>query len=83
MLKCTAYNELREEMWREVEDVTGTSKASHASDEDQLNALIDDKFQPNVNAEKDSREWRIYRDLATSVMMYITKAMDQRRRLQG
>lgn len=82
MLKCTAYKSLREKMWKQFEEVTGVKKASLASEAEQLNALIGDKFQPSEDDEKDSTAWKNYKDLAAIVMEYIKQAMNRRRGLQ-
>ena len=83
MLNCAAYSDLREEMWKEFEAVTRASRESYASETDQLNALIGDKFHPKVNDEKDSRAWQNYKEIAKLIMKFITKAMNRRRGLQN
>jgi hypothetical protein len=70
-------------MWKEFEASTRKRRASFTSETEQLNALIGDKFQPSENDEKDSAEWRIYREIVTAVIMFITGAMNRRRRQQG
>ena len=82
MLKCTAYSNLRREMWKEFEEVTGVKNESLTSDTEKLNALIGDKFQPKKSDEKDSHVWRRYRELTQVIMKFITTAMNRRRGLQ-
>ena len=82
MLKCTAYQDLRDELWKEFEASTRTRKESFTSETEKLNALIGDKFQPKESDEKDSAEWRVYREIVMTVMMFITRAMNRRRGLQ-
>ena len=82
MLKCTAYANLRERMWKEFEESTKARKESFTSETEQLNALIGDKFQPKESDEKDSYAWRIYREIVMIVMTFIKEAMNRRRGLQ-
>ena len=82
MLKCTAYANLRERMWKEFEESTKSRKESFTSETEQLNALIGDKFQPKESDEKDSYAWRIYREIVMIVMTYIKEAMNRRRGLK-
>lgn len=82
MLKCSTYRDLREKMWKEFEESTRRKRESFTSETEQLNALIRDKFQPSENDKKDSAEWRIYREIVMTVVMFITGAMNRRRGLQ-
>lgn len=83
MLKCPAYQTIREKMWKEFEKSTGRKRESFASETAQLNALIGDEFQPGENEKKDSVEWIIYREIVMTVMMFIIEAMNRRRGLQS
>ena len=46
MLECRVYEDLRETMWRSVEEATECSRDSFASNEQKLNGIIGDHFQP-------------------------------------
>ena len=76
MLDCPMYEDLREVMWTRLEQTTGCNRHEFASKEEKLNALIGEKFQPS---EKE-RVKDVYRNLVKSVMTYITRAMNRRRR---
>jgi len=83
MLNCTRYEILRRVMWHAVEKITGVRKAQFVTDEEKLNALIGDRFQPPEDEdEQDEEQVRNYRKLIRAVMKYITTAMNQRRGLQ-
>jgi len=82
MVDCKVYEDLREVMWQKCEETTGFSRAG-ASREEQLNALIGDRFQPEEDEDKDSGKSKKYRKLMKAVMSFITTSMDRRRRLQG
>jgi len=68
--------DLREVMWTRLEQTTGCNRHEFASKEEKLNALIGEKYQPS---EKE-RVKDVYRNLVKSVMTYITRAMNRRRR---
>ena len=82
MLTCVAYQNLREKMWTEFEEVTRTNRESYICEIDQMNALIGDRFQPKESDEKDSHAWQSYKEIVKIVMIFITEAMNRRRGLQ-
>jgi hypothetical protein len=82
MLDCNTYEDLRVELWKKCEEITGFCKDG-TSREMQLNALIGDSFQPDEEEAKDSSTSKKYLELMKAVMTYITKAMHRRRGLQG
>ena len=83
ILECTAYAKEREEMWREYERITRTSRASLGSDTDaELAALVGDTHQPAEEEDKDSDRTKTYNNLVHTVMKYITSAMRRRKRME-
>ena len=83
VLECTAYADLREEMWRGFEEITKTERTKFESDEQKLNALIGDKFQPEEDDnDKNSPTARVYKEIVKIMMKYTTQAMNRRRGLQ-
>ena len=82
MLRCKAYHILREIMWKRFSEITGINGTEMGSDEERLNALIGDAYQPSEDSEKNSTKTQNYRQLARIVMTYITTAMKRRRGLQ-
>jgi len=78
MLDCELYEDLRVKMWKKCEEYTGFSR-SEATKDDQLNALIGDRFQPAEDEDKDSSASENYKQLMKEVMKYITQAMNRRR----
>ena len=82
MLSCAAYSDLRRKLWTELEEITGTAEASFETNEQKLNALIGEQFQPKEGERKDSTQTKKYRELMKVVMRYVTQAMNRRRRLQ-
>jgi hypothetical protein len=81
MLECRAYEDLRDQMWSKVEEVTKGKRTSFPTKEHKLNALIGDQFQPKVEEDKTSDATKKYHEIAKAVMKYITQAMDRRRGL--
>ena len=81
MLTCKRYEDLREQLWQKVE-VIMACKRSEMTEEEQLNALIGDKFQPEEEEEKDSVAATQYKALTKLVMKFITTAMQQRRNVK-
>ena len=82
VLRCRLYNDLREDMWKKYEEITGEKKEDCNNDEDKmLNVLIGDKHQPDEK-DKDKHSWRseTYQSLVKQVMKYITLSMNRRRR---
>ena len=72
-------------MWQAVEEITQMSRTQFVTDEEKLNALIGDRFQPPEDEDEraeDQDEVRNYRKLIRAVMKYITTAMNKRRGLQ-
>ena len=82
MLECKVYDDLREKMWREVEDITQTARSTYVSDEERLNALIGDRYQPEEKDDKkDSPVLLRYQAMMKVVMKFVTEAMNRRRGL--
>lgn len=81
MLACKRYEDLRETLWKKVE-VIMACKRSEMTEEEQMNALIGDKFQPEEEDEKDSTETKAYRRMTKETMKFVTEAMKRRRDLQ-
>ena len=82
MLECKVYDDLREKMWREVEDITQTARSTYVSDEERLNALIGDRYQPEEEDDKkDSPVLLRYQAMMKVVMKFVTEAMNRRRGL--
>jgi mRNA deadenylase 3'-5' endonuclease subunit Ccr4 len=81
MLTCKRYEDLREKLWQKVE-IMMACKRSEMTEEEQLNALLGDKFQPEEEEEKDSAVTKQYKALVKSVMTFITTAMQRRRRIK-
>ena len=79
MLSCAAYEDLRRKMWTEFETVTGVTKASLETDEQKLNALVGEMFQPGEEEKKNSTKTQTYRQQVKVIMRYITAAMNRRR----
>jgi hypothetical protein len=77
MLHCSVYDDLREQMWSKVYEITGRSKASFADEDSMLNALIGDFFQNSRNGKTKDR----YSKLVRCIMIFITSAMSRRRKL--
>ena len=65
----------------EFETASGVTKASQ-TDEQKLNALIGETFQPVEGDKKQSEKSKVYRELAKVTMKFITQAMNRRRRQQ-
>jgi hypothetical protein len=82
LLKCKPYNDLREKMWSKIEETTGIKRTDFENDDERLDALIGDRFQPEESEDKDSPNTLQYRKIARIVMIYITTAMNRRRGLQ-
>jgi hypothetical protein len=82
MLDCKVYEDLREEMWKKCEEITSFDR-SGTSREQQLHALIGDRFQPEEDEDKHSDTSKTYQNLMKAVMKFITNAMNRRRGLQG
>jgi len=81
MLICQAYKEEREDMWKQFETTTGTNRNSLASEEEKLNALIGDTYQPEItDTNKNSAKSKTYKEIVKNVMKYITTAMKKRRK---
>ena len=76
MRKCKLYEDLREKMWRDFEEITEV-KQNEVNDE--LNALIGDEFQPTQDEDPRSQRTTAYRQLTRRVMEYITVSMKRRR----
>ncbi len=83
MLKCHAYDDLREKMWKSIEEITGRDRASYESEIDKLNALIGERYQPQENSDKNSAQTKQYEKIARIVMTFLTTAMNRRRGLQS
>jgi hypothetical protein len=83
MLKCDAYKDLREKMWKEIEEITGRDRASYESEMEKLNALIGDRYQPDENSDKNSAQTKQYQKITRTVMTFLTTAMNRRRGLQN
>ena len=79
MLSCAAYSDLRRKLWTELEQLTGMAEASFETNEQKMNALIGERFQPEEGARQDSTQTKKYRELMKVVMRYITEAMKRRR----
>jgi hypothetical protein len=79
MLSCAAYSDLRHELWSEVERLTGAREANFETNEQKLNALIGEKFQPEETDRRDSTKAANYRELMKAVMKYVIEAMQIRR----
>ena len=47
MLRCTLYNDLRESMWEKYEEITGEKREECKDSDEQINALIGDRHQPD------------------------------------
>ena len=78
MLECKVYDDLREDVER--------SRRYHADsekkDEERLNALIGDRYQPEEEDDKkDSPVLRRYQAMMKVVMKFVTEAMNRRRGL--
>ena len=82
MLDCPAFDDARSKMWSKFEQATELKKESLANKEQQLNALIGDRFQPNEDDDKDSPKRKMYRTLMKAIMEYICTSMNKRRGLQ-
>ena len=81
MLKCEAYKEAREKLWTDIEKVTGTKKEEYTSEEEQMNALLGDKYQPDIkDKDKNSTKNKTYREIVIHVMKYVTFSMRTRRK---
>jgi len=81
MLECPVYEDLRNLMWAKFEALTGQSRSTLGSKCQQLNALIGDQFQPAEGSDQNSKASSQYRTVAKSIMVFITTAMNRRRRL--
>ena len=80
VLRCKAYASLRLEMWQSFTVQTRQEKESFLNEEEQLNALIGNKFQPpESDKDKDSPQANCYREVTKIVMRFITQAMNIRR----
>ena len=58
MISCAAYSDLRRKLWTEFEEVTGTAEASFETNEQKMNALIGERFQPEEGERKTARKPR-------------------------
>ena len=83
MLRCKTFTDLRTKMWRTFQELTGRDRNSFESDDERLNALIGDRFQPSENTNSNRAKSIAYSKIARAVMTYITTAMNRRRGLQG
>jgi hypothetical protein len=92
LLDCPLYNTQREEMWKEFEKETDTSRSVYATKEEKLNALIGDRFIPkqlSPSEKTDDRKRRKYREeirkfckkLKPSVR-FVSAAMNIRRAIE-
>ncbi len=82
LLKCKLYNDLREKMWNKIEETTSIQPTDFKNDDERVNALIGDRFQPAESEDKDSPNTLQYQKIARTVMIYTTTAMNRRRGLQ-
>jgi hypothetical protein len=81
LLECKMHSEFREEMWKKFEEITGTSRNDYENATQKMNALIGDRFQPKTSdSDKNSSTAQAYRKIARTMMEYVTKAMNRRRR---
>ena len=81
LLMCPSYTSLRKEMWQKFEAITGTTKTSLQTDEEKMNALIGERFQPEESEKNTKEETKQYRRLVRVVMRFISAAMQRRRGL--
>ena len=78
VLFCDLHKEERKELWNEFERITGVLKTS-MTDEERLNALIGDGFQPLVDEDKQSNTSVKYQELIRCVMKYVIRCMTKRK----
>ena len=80
LLRCKAYAQEREEMWRAYEHITQSNRNDLIDEDAQMRALLGDTHQPSEEAAKDSTQYKLYQNLIKEVMKYTTTAMRKRRR---
>jgi hypothetical protein len=91
ILKCPLYTDLREEMWKSVEEITGTGKEEW-EEKERLNVLIGDKLstrkRPDGLSESEKKVWKedqkkLQLGMSKVVIKYICRAMIRRRTREG
>src|SRR5262249_40377394 len=83
LLKCTLYNEEREQLKRSYEEITQTKLENLESEDEQLRALIGDTHQPKEEEDKNSIRTKTYNNIISHVMDFILTAMRKRRRRES
>ena len=69
-------------MWSKIEEITSINRTNFESEDEKLNALIGNRFQPEADEDKNSTKTTQYQEIARIVMKYITTAMNRRRGMQ-
>jgi len=92
LLDCPLYNTQREEMWKEFEKESSSSRTAYTTKEEKVCALVGDRFIPKQLSpveKKDMKKRKVYRaeikefcKIVKPSMRFVSTAMKTRRKIE-